>query len=121
LIVKQNNLSIILENMNRKAWCYWLVLFFTTAMLSSFPSIAKALTFGEALGVGAGVLLLDRAVDSNRQRYRFVPPEEEFRRGVEDGFNRARYDNPRDSRDYDDGFMEGRRRANQGWRTPFSQ
>lgn len=107
--------------MNQKAWTYWLVLFATTAILSSFPSVAKALTFGEALGVGAGVILLDRAIDNRQQRHRFVPPEQEFRRGLEDGFNGARYDNPRNSRDYDDGFIEGSRRFRDGWRSPFAR
>jgi hypothetical protein len=107
--------------MNQKVWSYWLVLFVTTAILSTFPSVARALTFGEALGVGAGLILIDKAVEGNQQRYRYAPPEEEYRRGLEDGYNRVRYDNPRNSREYDDGFTEGRQRSYNGWSSPFSR
>ncbi len=93
----------------------------TPAILIPFSTPAKALSFGEALGIGAGAVLINQTINNNRQRYRFVPPEQEHRRGLEDGFNRARYDNPRDSGDYDRGFIEGRRRANAGWRSPFQK
>jgi hypothetical protein len=90
-----------------------------TSLLTINTNYARALTFGEAVGIGAGALLINRVVqDNNRQRYRFVPPEQEFQRGLEDGFNFARYDNPRNSRDYDDGFIEGRRRRESGWASP---
>ncbi len=76
-------------------------LILTTTFLTINIDYARSLTFGEAVGIGAGALLINRAVQDNRQRYRFVPPEQEFQRGLEDGFNFARYDNPRNSRDYD--------------------
>jgi hypothetical protein len=96
-----------------------IVVILTAIFLTSSANYAKALTFGEALGIGAGAVLIDRAVrNNNNQRYRFVPPEQEFQRGLEDGFNFARYDNPRNSRDYDDGFIEGRRRRESGWASP---
>ncbi|GCE58840.1 hypothetical protein [Microcystis aeruginosa] len=93
-------------------------LILTTTLLTININYARSLTFGEAVGIGAGALLINRAVQDNRQRYRFVPPEQEFQRGLEDGFNFARYDNPRNSRDYDDGFIEGRRRRESGWSSP---
>jgi hypothetical protein len=98
---------------------YRIGLILTAIFLTINPNYAKALTFGEAVGIGAGALLINRVVqDNNNQRYRFVPPEQEFQRGLEDGFNFARYDNPRNSRDYDDGFIEGRRRRESGWTSP---
>lgn len=87
----------------------------------SFSPSVFALTFGEALGVGAGVLLIDRAINNNNNRFQYRSPEQEYRRGLEDGFNLARYDNPRNSGDYDRGYTEGRRRAAAGWRSPFSK
>ncbi|MFM7573390.1 MAG: hypothetical protein ACKO4S_09705 [Snowella sp.] len=67
------------------------------------------------LGVGAGVGT-SAIINSNRraqqQRYAPVSPDQEFFRGVQDGLNGARYDNPRNSPDYDRGFEEGVRRRN---------
>ncbi len=65
--------------------------------------------------------VIDQTIQNNRQRYRYVPPEQEYRRGLEDGFNLARYDNPRNSPDYDRGYTEGRRRLAQGWASPFNR
>ncbi|WP_013324868.1 hypothetical protein [Gloeothece verrucosa] len=96
-------------------------LYCTTLVLFSnmvFPTVVKALSFGEAVGIGAGVILIDQAIDNNRQRHRYVAPRQEYERGLEDGYNDARYDNPRRSRDYDEGYNHGRTRWAQGWRTP---
>lgn len=98
-----------------------IILAATTAALSVLPTPAKALSFGEALGIGAGVYLINQAVQNSNDRHRFVPPEQEYRRGLEDGFNFARYDNPRNSGDYDRGFTQGRERASAGWRSPFQR
>lgn len=93
----------------------------TTSLLGVLPNSAEALSFGEALGIGAGIVILDKAIDNNQQRYQYRSPQQERNRGLEDGYNRVRYDNPRDSGDYDRGYTEGRRRAERGWRSPFSQ
>jgi hypothetical protein len=93
-------------------------LVFGSSCLTIAPARVEALSFGEALGIGAGGLLIQQTVQNNRTRYRFVPPEQEFQRGLEDGFNLARYDNPRDSGDYDRGYVEGRRRRADGWISP---
>lgn len=93
----------------------------SSTVLAIAPHRAEALSFGEALGIGAGALLIQQTVQNNRTRYRFVPPEEEFRRGLEDGFNLARYDNPRTSGDYNRGFVEGRRRRADGWISPTTR
>ena len=80
--------------------------------LSIFSPPAKA-NFGDfLLGVGTAVGV-GAIIDSNRQsrdRYRPVPPEQEYYRGVEDGTNGVKYDNPRSSPDYDRGYREGARR-----------
>lgn len=86
-----------------------------------FPTVTKALSFGEAIGIGAGVILIDQAIDNNRQRHRYVPPRQEYDRGLEDGYNNARYDNPRNSSDYNNGYTQGRSRYAQGWRTPLNR
>jgi len=85
----------------------------TLTALTSYSSSAQA-GFGEFLlgtGVGVGSTLL---IQNNRRaaenRYRPVSPEEEFFRGLTDGTNGVRYDNPRNSSDYDRGFQEGLRR-----------
>lgn len=93
----------------------------TTAIVGMISPSVVALTFGEALGIGAGAIILDRAINSNQDRYQYRSPEQEYRRGLEDGFNRARYDNPRNSRDYDNGYTQGRQRANSGWSSPFQR
>jgi hypothetical protein len=94
------------------------ILTVSSAILAITPNRTQALSFGEALGIGAGALLIQQTVQNNRTRYRFVPPEQEFQRGLEDGFNLVRYDNPRDSGDYNRGFVEGRRRRADGWISP---
>ena len=84
------------------------------ASVITLPQTAKALSFGEVLGIGAGVFAVDQVIRNNnnaaRDRYTPRSPQEEFFRGVQDGQNGARYDNPRNSSDYDDGFNEGLRR-----------
>lgn len=86
----------------------------TNLALFSTPAQASwgdfFLGVGAAVGVGAIVNSNQRA---QADRYRPVPPEQEYWRGVEDGMNGARYDNPRNSPDYDRGFQEGMRRRNQ--------
>jgi hypothetical protein len=91
----------------------------TTTLMGGLAQPALSLSFGEALGVGAGILLLDKAIGNNQQRYQYRSPQEEYRRGLEDGYNGARYDNPRDSSNYDRGYTQGRQRARAGWRSPF--
>ena len=85
----------------------------SVAGIVTLPQTAKALSFGEVLGIGAGVFVVDQVIRNNnnaaRDRYTPRSPQEEFFRGVQDGRNGARYDNPRNSRDYDDGFNEGLR------------
>lgn len=82
------------------------------AHISLFSAPARAswgdffLGVGTAVGVGAIVQGSQQSAD----RYRPVSPEQEFWRGIEDGTNGARYDNPRNSPDYDRGFKEGMRR-----------
>jgi len=85
---------------------------------SSLPFFARPAqsSWGDFfLGVGAGVGT-SAIVNSNRraqeQRYAPASPDQEFFRGVQDGLNGARYDNPRNSPDYDRGFEEGVRRRN---------
>jgi hypothetical protein len=90
----------------------------TLGTLSSFSSPAQA-GFGDFLlgaGAGAGTTLL---IQGNQRRaaenrYRPVSAEQEFFRGLTDGTNGARYDNPRNSLDYDRGFEEGLRRRQGG-------
>jgi hypothetical protein len=81
--------------------------------LSSFPRPARASWGDFFLGVGAAVGI-GAIAESNRQaeaeRYRPVPPKQEYYRGLEDGMNGARYDNPRRSPDYDRGYEVGARR-----------
>ncbi len=108
--------------MNKKLLFKTLIpLTIVTTSVMGLGNAVYALSFGEVLGIGAGAILIDRAINNNRDRHQFRSPEEEYRRGLEDGFNLARYDNPRNSGDYDRGFNEGRRRAANGWRTPFQK
>lgn len=90
-------------------------------LMSSFTPIAQALSFGEAIGIGAGAIVINEAVQRTQRNNRGRNPEAEFNRGVEDGFARARYDNPRNSVDYSKGFDMGVKRRQQGWRGPFRQ
>jgi hypothetical protein len=80
-------------------------------------SIAPAqASFGDfMLGVGAtvGIGALVKS-SQNAQRCNPTSPEQNFFRGVEDGQNGARYDNPCASPDYDRGFQEGARRRQRG-------
>ena len=88
----------------------------TATLITNFGTTVKPAhaSFGDfMLGVGAAVgtrAIIDSSRRSSReQRYRAVSPEEEFFRGRQDGFNGARYDNPRNSPDFDRGFEEGLR------------
>lgn len=80
--------------------------------VSGFAAPARA-NFGNFLlgaGVGAGsAILINNSQNQNRQRYGFAPPEQECNRGRQDGFNGARYDNPRNSSDYTRCFQDGLR------------
>ncbi len=58
--------------MNQKTWTYFVILAMTTAMLSTFPTVGKAITFGDALGVGAGLLLFNRPKDNYQQKGRYI-------------------------------------------------
>jgi hypothetical protein len=64
---------------------------------------------GAALGINAIVQSNNRANQAERQRY--VSPQDEYYRGVQDGTNGLKYDNPRNSPDYDQGYNEGVRRG----------
>lgn len=89
----------------------------TLILLTALPLPVFALSFGEVLGIGTGVLILDRVrrnnEDARRDRYTPKPPQEEYFRGVRDGVEGLKYDNPRNSIDYDQGYQEGvaRRKA----------
>ena len=87
--------------------------------LGLLSPVVKALSFGEAVGIGAGAVLINNAVQRNQRNNKGRNPEAEFNRGVQDGFHRARYDNPRNSRDYSEGFDKGVQRRQDGWRGPF--
>ena len=66
---------------------------------------------GATVGVGAIVNSVQRSNEANRNRP--VSPQDEYFRGLQDGINGAKYDNPRNSPDYDRGFKEGAQRRNQ--------
>ena len=78
--------------------------------LSIFSAPAEA-SFGDfLLGVGAAVgvgAIIDSTNRDAEERYRPVPPKQEYYRGIEDGVNGAKYDNPRNSSHYDRGYREG--------------
>jgi hypothetical protein len=87
----------------------------TLSTVSLFAMPARA-SFGDFL-LGAGVATGAAVVINSNRRAdaasRAAPPtpEQEFFRGVQDGTNRARYDNPRNSPDYDRGFQKGLERS----------
>ena len=65
------------------------------------------------LGVGAATgasIIINNNQKAEAQRYGYASPQQEYYRGVEDGVNRAKYDNPRNSSDYDRGYRDGLRR-----------
>jgi hypothetical protein len=80
--------------------------------LAAFATPARA-NWGSFLGgaaVGAGsTVLIKNSQNQRRERYGFAPPEQECNRGRQDGFNGARYDNPRNSPDYTRCFQDGLR------------
>lgn len=85
----------------------------TLSALCAFSTPAKA-DFGDfLLGIGAAAGT-SAIINSNRrdreERYRPVAPEKEYYRGVQDGVNGNKYDNPRNSSDYDKGYEEGLQR-----------
>ena len=92
----------------------------TTGLISSFTNIKPAqASFGDfMLGVGAAVgvgAIIDNNRRAEEERYRPVPPEQEYYRGRQDGINGLKYDNPRVTREYDRGYEEGMRlRKRQG-------
>lgn len=67
---------------------------------------------GATVGVGAIVNSVRR---SEASRYAPVPPQQEYYRGVQDGMNGAKYDNPRNSPDYDRGYEQGAQRRQQNY------
>lgn len=87
----------------------------TTALITSVTTSIKPAqaSFGDfMLGVGAGVgtsAIIRNNQRAREDRYRPVSPDQEFFRGRQDGINGLRYDNPRNSIDYDRGFQEGLR------------
>ncbi|MEB3226977.1 MAG: hypothetical protein VKJ27_01215 [Synechocystis sp.] len=87
----------------------------TVSSLVAPPALASfgdfMLGVGATVGVGAIVNSVQRSNEANRNRP--VSPKDEYFRGLQDGINGARYDNPRNSVDYDRGFQEGARRRNQ--------
>ncbi|WP_036484086.1 hypothetical protein [Myxosarcina sp. GI1] len=88
-----------------------------TVGIVSLPSPARA-DFGDVmLGVGVGAAT-GLVINKNNQRatedrYKSVPPEQEYYRGVQDGVNGERYDNPRNSSDYDKGYDDGLKKRGQ--------
>lgn len=84
--------------------------FFSGLNLNIKPAHASfgdfMLGVGAAVGVGAIVNANQRATE---ERYKPVPPQQEYYRGREDGINGLKYDNPRRSPDYDRGYEEGAR------------
>ena len=91
----------------------------TSIALTILPQIAFALSLGEAIGISAGLYLLKKVNENSR--HHFVKPQKEYRRGLEDGFNHVKYDNPRNSSKYNQGYIEGNRRFGKGWVTPFTE
>lgn len=89
--------------------------FCTTSLVSlgTFNLKPAQASFGDfMLGVGAGVgtsVIINNNRRAQEDRYRPVPPEQEFARGRSDGINGLKYDNPRNSRDYTRGYEEGLR------------
>ncbi|NCO73982.1 MAG: hypothetical protein GW795_15310 [Cyanobacteria bacterium] len=87
----------------------------STIFMSNFSTFVKPAqaNFGNfMLGVGAGVgtsAIIRNNQRAAEERYRPVSPDAEFFRGRQDGINGLRYDNPRNSIDYDRGFQEGLR------------
>jgi hypothetical protein len=79
---------------------------------------AKALDLGDVLlgaGVGVGTsMIINNNRQAEAQRQNSVSAEEEYYRGIQDATNGAKYDNPRNSSDYDRGYEEGlnRRKTN---------
>jgi hypothetical protein len=82
---------------------------FAPPALASFGDFM--LGVGATVGVGAIVNSVQRSNEADRNRP--VSPQDEYFRGLQDGINGARYDNPRNSPDYDRGFKEGAQRRNQ--------
>ena len=99
----------------KRITAYSLTTAIALASLPFFSRPAQASWGDFFLGVGAGVGT-SAIINSNRrakeQRYAPTSPDQEFFRGVQDGLNGARYDNPRNSPDYDRGFEEGTQRRN---------
>jgi hypothetical protein len=83
--------------------------------LQAFPAPARA-SFGDfMLGAGAAAgtaLLINNNRKNSEAKKQAVTPEQERYRGIQDGTNGLKYDNPRDSADYDKGYEEGIRRRN---------
>ncbi|HHP7232944.1 MAG TPA: hypothetical protein ACFCUY_19080 [Xenococcaceae cyanobacterium] len=95
----------------------------TVGMTISMPTPARA-DFGDVmLGIGAGAATSIIINSNNRrateERYKPVPPEQEYYRGVQDGINGAKYDNPRNSSDYDKGYQEGLDRSSKESSVPL--
>jgi len=87
----------------------------STVAILALPARAD-FDFGDFLlgtGIGVGTSLIINSINqsSNANRYAPVSPQQEYYRGVEDGTNRAKYDNPRNSPDYDNGYQVGLQRS----------
>ncbi len=86
-----------------------------TTLVASFNLNLKSAeaSFGDfMLGVGAAVgtrAIIDANKRNTQERYKPVSPRDEYYRGKQDGINNLRYDNPRNSSDYDRGYEEGAR------------
>ena len=81
--------------------------------LIAMPARADFGSFLLGVGAGAGTTLLINSGNNADAARRSAPvsPKEEYFRGIQDGTNRARYDNPRNSPDYDRGFKTGLNRS----------
>lgn len=82
----------------------------TLSALYAFSTPAKADLGDLLLGIGATAGVSAIINNNQENRYRPVPPKEEYYRGVQDGVNGNKYDNPRNSSDYDTGYEEGLQR-----------
>jgi hypothetical protein len=86
----------------------------STVSLFAMPARADFGDFLLGVGVTAGAAVVVNSSKQANDASRAAPatPQQEYYRGVEDGTNRAKYDNPRNSPDYDKGYKVGLKRSN---------
>jgi len=90
----------------------------STAAVSAIATPVKAASLGTVLGLAAGGaaagIIIDRNIKAEHDRYAYHSPEVEYDRGLQDGEQRVKYDNPRNSDAYDRGYDKGMR-LSRGW------